>query len=35
MQRGLQATIDWYTANRSWWEDQKAAIEAAYAKQGQ
>jgi dTDP-glucose 4,6-dehydratase len=35
MERGLQATIDWYTANRAWWEAQKAEIEAAYAKQGQ
>ena len=35
MQAGLQATIDWYTANRAWWEAQKAEIEAAYAKQGQ
>lgn len=32
---GLQATIDWYTENRSWWENQKAEVEANYAKQGQ
>jgi len=32
---GLKATIDWYSNNRAWWEPQKAAIEAAYAKQGQ
>lgn len=32
---GLQQTIDWYTRNRSWWQDDKDAIEAAYAKQGQ
>lgn len=35
LREGLQATIDWYTANRSWWEAQKATVEAAYAKQGQ
>ncbi len=35
MKAGLQATIDWYTQNRAWWEAQKAEIEAAYAKQGQ
>jgi len=32
---GLQATIDWYKANEPWWKAQKAAVEAAYAKQGQ
>jgi len=32
---GIRDVIDWYTANRAWWEAQKAAIEAAYAKQGQ
>jgi dTDP-glucose 4,6-dehydratase len=35
MERGLRATIDWYTENRSWWADRKAAVEATYAKQGQ
>jgi dTDP-glucose 4,6-dehydratase len=35
LREGLKATIDWYTKNRSWWEAQKAEIEAAYAKQGQ
>ncbi len=35
MQSGLKATIEWYTANRAWWEAQKAEIEANYAKQGQ
>lgn len=32
---GLKATIGWYKENRSWWEAKKAAVEAAYAKQGQ
>lgn len=32
---GLQATIDWYTQNRAWWQAQKAEVEAAYAKAGQ
>ncbi|HEY5784807.1 MAG TPA: dTDP-glucose 4,6-dehydratase [Microlunatus sp.] len=32
---GLAATIAWYRDNRSWWRPQKAATEAAYAKQGQ
>jgi dTDP-glucose 4,6-dehydratase len=35
MREGLQATIDWYTQNREWWEKQKAEVEATYAKQGQ
>lgn len=35
MKAGLQATIDWYAANRDWWLPQKEAVEAAYAKQGQ
>ena len=35
IRQGLQATIDWYTENEKWWLDQKAAIEAAYAKRGQ
>jgi len=35
MREGLQATIDWYTNNRSWWETGKAEVEATYAKQGQ
>ena len=35
LKSGLQATIDWYTENEKWWRDQKAAIEAAYAKRGQ
>jgi len=32
---GIQAAIDWYTANEAWWKPQKEAVEAAYAKQGQ
>lgn len=35
LEAGLQETIDWYKANQAWWQDQKAAIEANYAKQGQ
>ena len=32
---GLRATIAWYRDNRAWWQPQKAATEAAYAKAGQ
>ena len=32
---GLAATIEWYRANREWWEPVKSAIEAAYAAKGQ
>jgi dTDP-glucose 4,6-dehydratase len=32
---GLQATIDWYSANESWWRPAKEATEAKYAKTGQ
>ena len=35
LEAGLQETIDWYQANQAWWQDQKAAIEANYAKLGQ
>jgi len=35
MQTGLKQTIDWYDQNRDWWQTEKAAIEANYAKQGQ
>lgn len=35
MSDGLKATIEWYKANKAWWEPKKAAVEAAYAKQGQ
>ncbi|WP_043781589.1 dTDP-glucose 4,6-dehydratase [Rhodococcus sp. JVH1] len=31
---GLQATIDWYRDNCSWWEDGKVAVEARYQSQG-
>jgi dTDP-glucose 4,6-dehydratase len=32
---GLLATINWYKANRAWWEPLKAEVEANYKKQGQ
>ncbi|MFH5824192.1 dTDP-glucose 4,6-dehydratase [Georgenia sp. AZ-5] len=32
---GLADTIAWYEENESWWRPQKAAVEAAYAAQGQ
>lgn len=35
LRQGLQATIDWYTANEDWWKAEKAKIEAAYAEKGQ
>lgn len=35
MREGLKQTINWYKANRAWWESAKQAVEAAYAKQGQ
>jgi len=35
MKEGLKATIDWYDANRDWWQADKEAVEADYAKQGQ
>ena len=31
---GLQATIDWYTANEAWWKPQKEATEAKYQELG-
>lgn len=31
---GLQATIDWYTNNESWWKPQKQATEAKYKELG-
>lgn len=34
-EEGLKATIDWYTNHYEWWQDQKAAVEAKYAKNGQ
>lgn len=35
LRAGLQATIDWYTANEDWWKAEKAKVEAKYAEQGQ
>lgn len=35
MRNGLQQTIDWYDQHREWWQGDKDAVEAAYAKQGQ
>ena len=35
LREGLKAAIEWYTANRKWWETNKAKVEAEYAKQGQ
>ena len=32
---GLAATIDWYRENKTWWREQKAAVEQAYAARGQ
>jgi dTDP-glucose 4,6-dehydratase len=32
---GIAATIDWYTENRSWWENDKKAVEEFYRAQGQ
>ena len=32
---GLEATIQWYRDNESWWRDAKEATEAKYAQQGQ
>lgn len=34
-EQGLQATIDWYVNNKSWWEPLKAQVEAKYKAQGQ
>ncbi|GAA1406419.1 MULTISPECIES: dTDP-glucose 4,6-dehydratase [Oerskovia] len=33
--QGLEATVDWYRANESWWRAAKAETEAKYAKVGQ
>jgi dTDP-glucose 4,6-dehydratase len=35
LRAGLQATIDWYKENDAWWQAEKEAVEANYAKQGQ
>lgn len=32
---GLRETIAWYRDNPQWWQDEKAAVEAKYAAQGQ
>jgi len=32
---GLADTIKWYGENPSWWQSEKASVEAFYAKQGQ
>lgn len=32
---GLQDTIDWYKNNQSWWQDEKAEVEAKYKINGQ
>ncbi len=32
---GLEATVEWYKANESWWRPAKAATEAKYAASGQ
>jgi dTDP-glucose 4,6-dehydratase len=32
---GIAATIDWYTENRSWWENDKKAVEEFYRAKGQ
>ncbi|MGC5585133.1 dTDP-glucose 4,6-dehydratase [Ornithinimicrobium sp. W1665] len=34
-EEGLARTIDWYAAHEDWWGPKKAAVEAAYATQGQ
>ncbi len=35
MSEGLKQTIDWYDANRDWWQAEKQSVEDSYAKQGQ
>lgn len=32
---GIESTIRWYRANTSWWQPQKASVEARYREQGQ
>ncbi|WP_368252363.1 dTDP-glucose 4,6-dehydratase [Enterococcus sp. 2201sp1_2201st1_B8_2201SCRN_220225] len=32
---GLAHTIEWYTQHEDWWKDEKAAVEAKYAENGQ
>lgn len=35
MMDGLRQTVAWYDQHREWWQADKDAVEAAYAKQGQ
>ncbi|MGI8677846.1 MAG: dTDP-glucose 4,6-dehydratase [Jatrophihabitans sp.] len=35
LRAGLAQTIEWYSANRGWWEPVKAAVESRYAEGGQ
>ena len=35
LRAGLAQTVEWYTANRAWWEPAKTAVEARYAETGQ
>jgi len=35
LEAGLAQTIAWYTEHEAWWRPHKAAVEAAYAAQGQ
>ncbi len=35
LRAGLAQTVEWYIANRVWWEPGKAAVEAQYAQTGQ
>jgi dTDP-glucose 4,6-dehydratase len=35
LRAGLRHTIDWYAANRDWWQPAKGAVEAKYAEAGQ
>ena len=35
LRAGLEQTIEWYAANRQWWEAGKATVEEGYAKRGQ
>jgi dTDP-glucose 4,6-dehydratase len=34
-EEGIEATIDWYKNNETWWKPNKTSVEAEYAKQGQ
>lgn len=34
-EKGLKATVDWYTENKDWWKPQKSETEAKYKKSGQ